>query len=193
MSAILFSLLARRLKWDGLRWLSVSAWFALTMTTVLTLTQLYLGDEMPGAVAWTGFAAAWLASEFLLRFWPAANWKLADVPLKLIHLLRTAGPWIMVWKTGELWIAGWLTDGELAHGASWSTFVLSMGDDADRAVADQTQRQRAGRWRRSRPGTVMRCCLRRRSGRCCWRSCGICPRTAPWRRCRISRCSIHST
>lgn len=123
VSAILFALLARRLKWDGLRWLSVSAWFALTMSTVLTLTQLYLGDEMPGAVAWTGFAAAWLASEFLLRFWPAANWKLADVPLKLIHLLRTAGPWIMVWKTGELWIAGWLTDGELAAGASWSTFV----------------------------------------------------------------------
>jgi uncharacterized membrane protein len=123
VSAVLLALLARRLKWDGLRWLSISAWFALAMTTFLTLTQLYVADKMPGAVAWAGFGTAWLAGEFLLRYWHAAGWKLADAPLKLIHVLRTAGPWFILWKAGELWIADWLREGELTPGASWSMFI----------------------------------------------------------------------
>jgi len=122
-SAIGFALLARRLKWDGLRSLSVSAWFALALTSALVLSKLYLDNVMPSTVAWAGFAAAWMASEALLRMWPAAGWQLPAPALKLIHLIRTAGPWIMLWKTGEIWIAGWLNGGELAAGASWSTFV----------------------------------------------------------------------
>jgi len=126
-SAIAFALLAKRLKWDSLRSMSVSAWFALALTTLLTLARLYLDRTMPGTLAWSCFAATWLASEALLRMWPAAGWTLHGPALKLIHLIRTAGPWVMLWKAGEIAIAGWLNDGALAAGASWSTFVPAWG------------------------------------------------------------------
>ncbi|HEY0063727.1 MAG TPA: DUF2339 domain-containing protein, partial [Telluria sp.] len=123
LSALLFALVARRIKWDTLRSMSVGAWIALALTTALTLTQLYLADKLPGAVAWFCFGVTWLASEAMLRLWPASQWKLAGVPLKLIHLLRTAGPWVMLWKTGEIWIGQWLADGDMAASGSWSNFI----------------------------------------------------------------------
>ncbi|SHH57207.1 Uncharacterized membrane protein [Massilia sp. CF038] len=123
LSGVLFALVGRRIKWDSLRWMSVSAWVALVVTTVLTLTQLYLADKLPGAVAWAAFAATWLASEWLLQLWPASGWKFNGIALRAIHVLRTAGPWIMLWKTGELWIGQWLASGGVEASSSWANFV----------------------------------------------------------------------
>ena len=76
----------------------------------LAVAELYAGEHMPNAAIWISFAGAWLASEYLLRFWPANGWALSDIALRIIHSIRTAAPWIMLWKTGEIAISGWLTE-----------------------------------------------------------------------------------
>ncbi|MES2315913.1 MAG: DUF2339 domain-containing protein [Pseudomonadota bacterium] len=107
-SAIGFALLARKLAWTRLRWLSAPAWLALVAASLLILAQLYGGDENAVTVTWIGFGCAWAASEYLLRFWPAGGWRISDPFLKLIHFVRTAAPWIMLWKVGEIVISDWL-------------------------------------------------------------------------------------
>lgn len=122
-SAIGFALLARRLQWTDLRWMSASAWPAMTLASLLTLAELYVGDDMPTAAIWISFGGAWLASEYLLRFWPANGWTLNDIALRVIHTIRTAAPWIMLWKACEIAISSWLTEGGVAASGSWANFV----------------------------------------------------------------------
>ncbi|MES2019563.1 MAG: DUF2339 domain-containing protein [Pseudomonadota bacterium] len=132
-SAIVFALLARKLAWTSLRWLSTPAWVALGATTMLVMGYLYGGAQLPNNTVWLSFAAAWASAEFLLRFWPVNQWRIAPPALKLIHLVRSAGPWLMLWKAGEIWISQWLAGageqrallaaaGEFAS-ASWASFL----------------------------------------------------------------------
>ena len=133
LSAVAFAMAARRLAWDALRWLSIPAWVALAMTTLFTLWELYDAGFYPRAIPWLAFGTSWLASEWLLRAWPAKGWTLAPWALKTVHTVRTAGPWIMLWKVGEIaidrWLAGPATDHALlaesgvTFSASWSGFV----------------------------------------------------------------------
>ena len=122
-SAIVSALLSRRLGWTALRWMCASAWCVLAMMTVVIMDRLYLSVTLPLAIAWTGFAAAWLASEFLLRYWLARDWALPVAALKAIHLVRTAGPWLMLWKTGEIVITRWMAAGGWEASRSWANFV----------------------------------------------------------------------
>ncbi len=132
-SSLGFALMARKLAWARLRWLSSAAWIALAGMTLQMLSLLYDHEQGLGALEWICFAAAWAAGEFLLRFWPANQWRIASPALKVIHLVRTAGPWVMLWKVGEIAISQWLQGsaqdralldaaGEFAS-ASWANFV----------------------------------------------------------------------
>lgn len=78
---------------------------------------------MPQPVVWLGFGAAWLAGELVLQYWRANDWRLPNGPLRAVHLVRSAGPWIMLWKVGELMITEWLQDGRLHASTGWANFV----------------------------------------------------------------------
>jgi uncharacterized membrane protein len=121
VSAIGFALLARRLQWIALRLFSATSWVALAPATLTVLAMLYLDQELPTALIWTGFGAAWAASETLLRLWPASGWELPAFVLKPIHALRTAGPWLMLWKAGQIAIGAYL------YGANEQAQLLAEG------------------------------------------------------------------
>ncbi|MEO7579225.1 MAG: DUF2339 domain-containing protein [Massilia sp.] len=107
-SALAFAWLARRLRWDALRWLSVSNWIMLVLSLGAALWLLFVLDTLPTALEWSALAAVLIVGEALLRLWPASGWRIAEWPLRLLHLVRSAGPWLMLWKVGELLISRWL-------------------------------------------------------------------------------------
>ena len=133
VSSIGFAFVARRLQWSKLRLLSAAAWVALAPATLIILALLYGEQVLPTGMIWTGFIALWAASELMLRLWPANDWKIPVVVLKAIHLVRTGGPWIMLWKAGEIFISDWLygagaearllAEGGFQVSGSWANFV----------------------------------------------------------------------
>lgn len=133
LSSAVFARAAIKLAWDKLRWLSVPAWPALAMATLLAWGVLYGDQHFPPAILWAAFGVAWCSSEWLLRTWRLQGWRLPGAPLKLIHLVRIAGPWVILWKVGELAIDGWLAgdmadqallaDSGITFSASWSGFL----------------------------------------------------------------------
>ena len=155
---------ARRSGWTDLRWLSAAPWIALPLATVMMFVVLFERESIPGVVPWLGFAALWLAGEVLLRAWHANAWRLPSTVLKAIHLVRTAGPWIMLWKVGELAINNWLlgpvgqrallADGGFAVSGSWANFVPAWAMMAvvvwliGRAGKDQWPAAPIGAWYR---------------------------------------------
>lgn len=132
-SAAGFAFLARRLAWPPLRLYGASAWVALAPATLVVLALLFAQQQLPVALVWIGFGAIWAASELMLRLWPANGWNTPDFVLKPIHLARTAGPWIMLWKVGEIAISNWLygagaearllAEGGFHVSGSWANFV----------------------------------------------------------------------
>jgi uncharacterized membrane protein len=132
-SALGFVMLARRLQWSQLRLFGASAWVALVPSTLAVLAILYFDQRLPAALTWIGFGAVWAASEVLLRLWPASGWQLTEQAQKGIHLVRTVGPWIMLWKAGEVLISRWmfgisgdyalLNDAGYRVSGSWANFV----------------------------------------------------------------------
>ena len=133
VSALGFALLARRLQWRTLRLFSATTWLALAPATAVILITLFLDQRLPTALVWIGFGAVWAASEALLRLWPANEWRIPEHLLKPIHVTRTVGPWIMLWKAGEIAITGWiygaagqaqlLAEGGFRVSGSWANFV----------------------------------------------------------------------
>lgn len=135
VSALAFAWLAARLSWMKLRWLSATCWLALAMATVSILHDLYRTNwDMPHAARWSALAVLWLAGELLLYYWPANGWSIGPRWLKLLHFVRSAGPWMMIWPVGRelfgallyhndgaqaelLERAGWLVSG------SWATYI----------------------------------------------------------------------
>lgn len=124
---------ARRLQWASLRWLAAAAWVALPLAIFMLMMIMYEGETMPRALPWIAFAVTWAAAEHLLRQWPANGWPLQGRTIRALHLVRTAGPWIMLWKAGELAIGAWLhgapaqrallAEGGYSVSGSWANFV----------------------------------------------------------------------
>ena len=121
VSALAYSWLARRLDWFTLRLFSASAWVALIPASLYVLSVLYSKERLPTALEWISYGAVWAASELLLRVWPANQWPLREPILKLLHVLRTVGPWLMLWKAGEIALTRWL------HGADSQAQLLAEG------------------------------------------------------------------
>ncbi|MBV6322961.1 DUF2339 domain-containing protein [Duganella violaceipulchra] len=148
-------MLARRLQWRSLRALTAPAWVALAVASALMLGGLYFDNRLPAASTWLAYAALWLAGEWLLRVWPANGWTLRDVPLQLLHIVRTGGLWLMIWPVAAIWITRWLHGANSAEAqlladagwetsASWARFIPAWLMMA--AVGWLMQRSRAGGW-----------------------------------------------
>jgi uncharacterized membrane protein len=101
--------MAQRLQWRALRWQSAAAWIAMGGATLGMLSELYAQNQLPGGEAWLAYAALWAAAEWLLHVWPRNGWRIAGPALRLLHTLRTVGPWMMIWPTAAVWIARWLS------------------------------------------------------------------------------------
>ncbi|WP_373990184.1 DUF2339 domain-containing protein [Duganella sp. BuS-21] len=147
-SALLVAWLARRLQWPALRTLATPVWFALTAATLMLLAATYLDNQLPRAAAWLAYAALWLAGEWLMRAWQNHGWTLGTVPLRLLHMVRTGGLWLMIWPVAAHWITRWLHgDGTLENwdtSASWARFIPAWLMMA--AIGWLMQRSRAGGW-----------------------------------------------
>jgi uncharacterized membrane protein len=153
-SSPLFATLARRLAWPDLRWSALPAWLALALTSVGLLIALYAGG-MPGREVWCATLALWLAAEWLMRFWQANAWQLTPTGLKCLHIVRTIGPWLMLWPAGGYWIASWLDEGDNAQqqllaeagwftSGSWARYLPAWGMML--ALAWLMRRVRSGGW-----------------------------------------------
>ncbi|MGO4467507.1 DUF2339 domain-containing protein, partial [Pseudoduganella sp. RAF53_2] len=115
--------LARRLTWPALRWTALPAWALFALTSVGMLAMLHF-TGMPSREFWLAFAALWLLSEWLMRVWSPIR----DVQMRILHTLRSAGPWLMIWPVAAYWIARGL-QGSHAD-PSWARFLplwLMMG------------------------------------------------------------------
>ncbi|MBD8530404.1 DUF2339 domain-containing protein [Massilia sp. CFBP 13647] len=116
--------LARRLAWPRLRWLGAASWGALAMYTVAVLGDLYGSRALPAPAAWLGWAALLAGGEYMLLRWDRNGAPLAELPLRAVHALRTAGPWLALWPTGAVLIGRWLVDGssadQLAAQGNWA-------------------------------------------------------------------------
>jgi uncharacterized membrane protein len=137
----LWMALARRLAWPALRWSALPAWALFALTTVGMLGLLYFAG-MPDREFWAAFAALWLLSEWLLHSWPQRGWQIVPAAQRVLHTLRTAGPWLMIWPVTAYWIRRGL-EGADADPA-WASFLpawLMMG-----ALAWTMRRVRADAW-----------------------------------------------
>lgn len=148
-------LLARRLQWPLLRTLAQPTWIVLTIAGVAMLVRLYAGNQLPSAPAWLAYAALWLAGEWLLRVWRANGWPLGGKQLRVLHVVRSGGPWLMIWPVAAIWITRWLHGADSAEAqllaesgwetsASWARFIPAWLMMA--AVGWLMQRSRAGGW-----------------------------------------------
>lgn len=165
---VAITMLARRLQWRSLRALTAPAWIALAVASALMLGGLYFDNRLPAASTWLAYAALWLAGEWLLRVWPASGWTLREVPLQLLHIVRTGGLWLMIWPVAAIWITRWLhgansgeaqllADAGWETSASWARFIPAWLMMA--AVGWLMQRSRAGGWPVAPLASWYRACL----------------------------------
>jgi uncharacterized membrane protein len=109
LSAIGFARAAKRFNWPAMRILSATSWLVLTLTTCVLLFLIYADNHtLPAAQVWVTYACLWLASEYLLTYWPAQGWTIHPRIMKLLHGVRIVGPWMMIWPVGTAMIGGWL-------------------------------------------------------------------------------------
>ncbi|WP_298408671.1 DUF2339 domain-containing protein [Janthinobacterium sp.] len=118
-----FAILARRLDWPQLRWFSVPAWLGLGLWSANLLLALYLRDYLPTGLSWLALAGALAAGEYLLRAWPQAGWQLDVRVQRLLHTLRTAAPWLMLWPVGAMHVSAWLAQHEERVSPAWARYL----------------------------------------------------------------------
>ncbi|KAB8059523.1 DUF2339 domain-containing protein [Janthinobacterium sp. FT14W] len=139
-----FAILARRLDWPQLRWFSVAAWLGLGLWSANLLLALYLRDYLPGDLSWLALASALAAGEYLLMAWPQAGWQLDARALRLLHTLRTAAPWLMLWPVGAMHVNAWLAGHAGSVSPAWARYLPAWAMML--ALAWLIRRCRAGAW-----------------------------------------------
>lgn len=139
-----FAILARRLDWPQLRWLTVAAWLGLGLWSANLLLALYLRDYLPTGLSWLALAGALAAGEYLLRAWPQAGWQLDVRVLRLLHTLRTAAPWLMLWPVGAIHVGAWLARHEGGVSPAWARYLPAWAMML--LLAWLIRRCRAGAW-----------------------------------------------
>ena len=127
---------APRLAWPQLRWVAIASWGMLGVITFDTLGTLYGAHLMPDAAVWSAWAIVWVGSEQAMLRWHTGGPALNHVLLKLLHIVRTGGPWLAFWPTGAILIDRWLTSSADSRStgqdswvadASWSNFLPTWG------------------------------------------------------------------
>ncbi|MDO8066249.1 DUF2339 domain-containing protein [Janthinobacterium sp. SUN206] len=139
-----FALLARRLDWPQLRWISVAAWIGLGLWSANLLLALYLRDYLPTGLSWLALASALAAGEYLLLAWPQAGWQLDARALRFLHTLRTAAPWLMLWPLGAMQVSAWLAQHEGSVSPAWARYLPAWAMML--VLAGLIRRCRAGAW-----------------------------------------------
>ncbi len=140
----LFALLARRLAWPQLRWFTLAAWIGLGLWSANMLIALYLREYVPGALSWLALACALAAGESMLRTWSRAGWHIELRMLRLLHTLRTAAPWLMLWPVGAIYLDAWLAGQGDAVSPAWSRYLPAWAMML--VLAWLIRRCRAGGW-----------------------------------------------
>lgn len=124
---------ALRWQWPDLRWLALPLWPALGWHSLALLAQLYFENGMPGKEAWFTMLALWLAAEWQMQAWQK-HIAIATPWLKVLHLVRSGAPWLMIWPIGGFWIRRWLAGGvvteqallaqaDWSFSASWARYI----------------------------------------------------------------------
>jgi len=140
----LFALLARRLAWPQLRWFTPAAWIGLGLWSANMLMALYLREYVPTGLSWLALACALVAGEFMLRTWSRAGWRIDLRMLRLLHTVRTAAPWLMLWPVGAIHLDAWLAGQGDAVSPAWSRYLPAWAMML--ALALLIRRCRAGGW-----------------------------------------------
>jgi uncharacterized membrane protein len=109
-SALGFARIAHRFDWAAGRWLSATCWAVLVLASIRVLDPLYNTSNMPYAVHWMAWAGVLAASEYLLSFWAAREWRITRIMLETLHGLRLGGPWLAIWPAGAILVSRWLAD-----------------------------------------------------------------------------------
>ncbi|SFX08140.1 Uncharacterized membrane protein [Janthinobacterium lividum] len=118
-----FAIVARRLDWPQLRWFTVAVWLGLGLWSANLLLALYLRDYLLTGLSWLALAGALAAGEYLLQAWPKAGWQLDVRALRLLHTLRTAAPWLMLWPVGAIQVGAWLAQHEDSVSPAWARYL----------------------------------------------------------------------
>jgi len=118
-----FALLAQRLAWPLLRWFGVANWLVLGVWSINLLLELYLRSYLPTGLSWLALACALAAGEYLLLTWPRAGWNFDPRALRLLHTIRTAAPWLMLWPVGYLHVSAWLAPHEDSVSLAWARYL----------------------------------------------------------------------
>ena len=139
-----FALLARRLDWPQLRWFTVAAWLGLGLWSANLLLALYLRDYLPTGLSWLALGCALAAGEYLLLAWPQAGWQLDARALRLLHTLRAAAPWLMLWPVGAMHVGAWLARHEGSVSPAWARYLPAWAMML--VLAWLIRRCRAGAW-----------------------------------------------
>lgn len=100
--------LAPRLSWPQLRWFGGVCWAMLVLVTAGSLHNLYYVHMLPDAAGWLAWAVLWATCEYLMSRWGRGGPELGNGVLKLLHLLRSGGPWLALWPAGAILIDNWL-------------------------------------------------------------------------------------
>lgn len=124
LSTVGFVEYARASGWTALRWGGMVSWPMQALFAGAILALLYMDHSAPFAL-WAGYAALWLAGEYLLERWPASGWTVKPGSIAMAHTLRTVAPWLMIWPAGALYIGRWL--GSVAEvqeaSGSWARYL----------------------------------------------------------------------
>ncbi|MBS0355476.1 MAG: DUF2339 domain-containing protein [Proteobacteria bacterium] len=129
LTAPLFVRLAGHWQWGELRWFAAAVWPGLLHATLRILQQLDAYLVIPAWPVWLAFGALWATSEWLLRDADRTGWLLPERQprlLRVLHTLRTVGPWLILWPLGHhLVILGLQADSpeqaELLAAGGWFT------------------------------------------------------------------------
>ncbi|OYO30223.1 DUF2339 domain-containing protein [Janthinobacterium sp. PC23-8] len=140
----LFALLARHLAWPQLRWFTLAAWIGLGLWSANMLIALYLREYVPSALSWLALACALAAGEYMLRTWSRAGWHIELRMMRLLHTVRTAAPWLMLWPVGAIYLDAWLAGQGDAVSPAWSRYLPAWAMML--VLARLIRRCRAGGW-----------------------------------------------
>ena len=145
--------LAPRLAWPQLRWLAAACWGMLAVITAAALNTLYLRHSLPEAAFWSAWAILWASGEYAMLRWRADDLEINRGLLKLLHAVRTGGPWLALWPAGAIVIDRWLAapvdpllaaQADWAIDAAWSNYLPSWGMML--VIVFLLRRSQAGKW-----------------------------------------------
>jgi len=153
-TAIAAMYLASRLAWAQLRRSAALCWGMLAVVTAHILYTLYETRTLPLPASWLAWALLWSSGEFLMARWSRSGPELGRATLKLLHLLRSSGPWLALWPVGAILIDGWLiappadpydlTQDSWLTDAAWSNYLPTWSMML--ALVFLLRRSLAGRW-----------------------------------------------